>query len=118
MAAAASAWLARKSSAAPWTRGHWPARKPGQGSRSGARRARPCFHSATRAAWSAAGAGAGLRPKGLSQSFGVYGSLSMQAAWLPPNRRQPMILNALAEKLKRRAKADFKGWHFEAPLIL
>ena len=29
-----------------------------------------------------------------------------------------MILNALAEKLKRRSKADFKGRHFEASLIL
>src|SRR5215204_12129 len=29
-----------------------------------------------------------------------------------------MILNALAEKLKRRAKADFKGRHYEATLIL
>ena len=29
-----------------------------------------------------------------------------------------MILNALAEKLKRRSKADFKGRHFEATLIL
>ena len=29
-----------------------------------------------------------------------------------------MILNALVEKLKRRAKADFKGRHFEATLIL
>ena len=29
-----------------------------------------------------------------------------------------MILNALAEKLKRRAKDDFKGRHFEATLIL
>ena len=29
-----------------------------------------------------------------------------------------MILNALAEKLKRRSKDDFKGRHFEAPLIL
>jgi hypothetical protein len=28
-----------------------------------------------------------------------------------------MILNALVEKLKRRAKADFKGRHFEATLI-
>src|SRR5215203_6135230 len=54
----------------------------------------------------------------MSQSFGVYGSLNMQAAWVPPNRRWPMILNALVEKLKRRAKADFKGRHFEAPLIL
>src|SRR3982750_473529 len=55
---------------------------------------------------------------GLSQSFGVYGSLRMRAAWVLPNRRWPMILNALAEKLKRRAKADFKGRHFEAALIL
>src|SRR5829696_10098413 len=36
----------------------------------------------------------------------------------PPNRRWPVILNALVEKLKRRSKADFKGRHFEATLIL
>ena len=29
-----------------------------------------------------------------------------------------MILNALVERLKRRSKDDFKGWHFEAALIL
>jgi len=29
-----------------------------------------------------------------------------------------VILNALVEKLKRRAKDDFKGRHFEASLIL
>src|SRR4051812_25152838 len=29
-----------------------------------------------------------------------------------------MILSAIAEKLKRRSKADFKGRHFEATLIL
>ena len=29
-----------------------------------------------------------------------------------------MILSALAEKLKRRSKDDFKGRHFEATLIL
>src|SRR4051794_28263830 len=29
-----------------------------------------------------------------------------------------MILNALVEKLKHRSKADFKGRHFEASLIL
>src|SRR4051794_10813427 len=46
MPTAASAWLARKVMAAAWTRGHWPVRNPGQGSRSGVRRARPCFHSA------------------------------------------------------------------------
>src|SRR3954463_2325333 len=52
------------------------------------------------------------------QSFGVYPALSLRAAWVPPNRRWPMILNALVEKLKRRAKDDFKGRHFEATLIL
>src|SRR5215213_3084776 len=56
--------------------------------------------------------------RGLSQSFGVYGSLSLRAAYAPPNRRWPMILNALVEKLKRRSKGDFKGRHFEATLIL
>src|SRR3954447_19470725 len=62
-----------------------------------------------------------LLPKGrphMSQSFGVYGSLRMRAAWVPPNRRGPMILSAIAEKLKRRSKDDFKGRHFEAALIL
>ena len=29
-----------------------------------------------------------------------------------------MILSAIAEKLKRRAKDDFKGRHYEATLIL
>lgn len=29
-----------------------------------------------------------------------------------------MILNAVAEKLKRRSKDDFKGRHFEAWLII
>ena len=28
-----------------------------------------------------------------------------------------MILSAIAEKLRRRSKDDFKGRHFEAPLI-
>src|SRR4051795_5568720 len=54
----------------------------------------------------------------MSQSFGVYGSLSMRAAYAPPNRRWPMILNALVEKLKRRSKHDFKGRHYEVTLIL
>ena len=31
---------------------------------------------------------------------------------------RPMILSAIAERLKRRSKDDFKGRHFEAPLIL
>ena len=29
-----------------------------------------------------------------------------------------MILSAIAEKLRRRSKDDFRGRHFEAPLIL
>jgi transposase, IS6 family len=29
-----------------------------------------------------------------------------------------MILSAIAKRLKRRSKDDFKGRHFEAPLIL
>ena len=29
-----------------------------------------------------------------------------------------MILSAIAEKLKRRSKDDFKGRHYEATLIL
>ena len=29
-----------------------------------------------------------------------------------------MILSAIAEKLKRRSKDDFKGRHFQASLIL
>src|SRR5829696_6813735 len=55
---------------------------------------------------------------GLSQSFSIYAALRMRAACAPPNRRWPMILNALVEKLKRRAKGDFKGRHYEATLIL
>ena len=29
-----------------------------------------------------------------------------------------MLLNALVERLKRRSKGDFRGRHYEAPLIL
>src|SRR5215208_1017790 len=54
----------------------------------------------------------------MSQSFGVYGSLSLRAAYAPLNRRWPVILNALVAKLKRRSKDDFKGRHYEATLIL
>src|SRR4051794_17980457 len=80
MPAAASACLARNVTAAAWTRGHWPARKPGQGSRVGARRARPCFHSATRAVWSAAGAGVGLRPNRSWPLRAVMGSCLLISA--------------------------------------
>ena len=31
---------------------------------------------------------------------------------------RPMILSAIAERLKRRSKDDFKGRHFEVSLIL
>ena len=33
-------------------------------------------------------------------------------------RGAALILSAIAEKLKRRSKDDFKGRHFEASLIL
>src|SRR3954463_1427579 len=55
---------------------------------------------------------------GLLQSFGVYPALRMRAACAPPNRRWLMILSAIAEKLKRRSKDDFKGRHFKASLIV
>src|SRR3954469_1552905 len=41
------------------------------------------------------------RALGVSQSFCVYPALSLRAAYAPPNRRWPMILSAIAEKLKR-----------------
>src|SRR3954471_13923187 len=41
-----------------------------------------------------------VMPLGLSQSFGVYGSLSLRAVSAPPNWRWRMILSATAEKLK------------------
>ena len=31
---------------------------------------------------------------------------------------RPMILSAIAKKLRRRSKDDFKGRHFEVSLIL
>src|SRR3954462_11868935 len=50
---------------------------------------------------------------GCRKVFGVYPALSLRAAYAPPNRRWPMILSAITEKLKRRSKDDFKGRHFE-----
>ena len=50
--------------------------------------------------------------------------LALTARWAwrstlsPPVRSDPMILSAIAEKLKRRSKDDLKGRHFEALLIL
>src|SRR5829696_9923826 len=54
----------------------------------------------------------------MSQTGGVYRSLSMRAACAPPISEVAMILNALVERLKRRSKGDFKGRHYEASLIL
>jgi hypothetical protein len=54
---------------------------------------------------------------GLSQISDVDGSSGV-AANFPPVRGDLMILSAIAERLKRRSKEDFKDWHFEAPLIL
>ena len=42
----------------------------------------------------------------------------MAANLVAPVRSDPMILSAIAEKLKRRSKDDFRGRHFEASLIL
>jgi hypothetical protein len=49
-------------------------------------------------------------------------ALTVRQAWRstlsPLVLRRPMILSAIAERLKRRSKDDFRGRHFEAPLIL
>src|SRR3954468_16972304 len=42
----------------------------------------------------------------------------MAANLMAPSRSNPMILSAIAEKLRRRSKDDFKDRHFEASLIL
>lgn len=55
---------------------------------------------------------------GLSQTRGVYPALTIQPAWRLQSRRPSMILSAIAAKLKQRAKADFKGRHYEAALIV
>src|SRR5215210_7140122 len=54
---------------------------------------------------------------GLSQTL----ALTARQAWrstLPSGSGGPMILSAIAEKLKRRSKDDFRGRHFQASLIL
>src|SRR3954454_22970472 len=58
------------------------------------------------------------RHLGLSQISDVDGSLGPAVNLVAPVRSDPMILSAMAEKLKRRSKDDFKGHHFEASLIL
>jgi hypothetical protein len=45
----------------------------------------------------------------MSQSSGVHGSLGMAADFAPLVSEGPMVLNALVEKLKRRAKDDSHG---------
>ena len=55
---------------------------------------------------------------GLSQISGVDGSSGMAVNFASPVREDPMILSAIADKLKRRSKDDFKGRHFQASLIL
>src|SRR5690606_33322752 len=56
---------------------------------------------------------------GLSQIFVVNGLLTISGEIpVPELWSVPMILNAIAEKLKRQSKEDFKGRHFEARLIV
>src|SRR5215217_1347874 len=56
--------------------------------------------------------------EGLSQISGVDGSAGMAVDFTLRFGGDFMILSAIAEKLKRRSKDDFKGRHFQASLIL
>jgi hypothetical protein len=47
----------------------------------------------------------------------MLSSIGMEFA-APKVAERAMILNAIAEKLKRQSKDDFKGRHFEAWLIV
>ncbi len=58
------------------------------------------------------------RLKGLSQTSGVDGSLATATEFAASRPEASMILSAIAAKLKRRSKDDFKGRHFEAGLIV
>ena len=60
----------------------------------------------------------GLPLVGLRQISGIYGWSGMAVDFTLRCRGQPMILSAIAEKLKRLSKDDFKGRHFEVSLIL
>ncbi|OAV55021.1 hypothetical protein A6U98_21320 [Rhizobium sp. WYCCWR10014] len=52
---------------------------------------------------------------GLSQILALNGMLTMGREMpLRKLRGEPMILNAIDEKLKRQSKDDFNGRHFEA----
>jgi hypothetical protein len=55
---------------------------------------------------------------GLSQISGVDGWSGLAVDFVTSGSGRPVILSAIAEKLKRRSKDDFKGRHFEASLIL
>jgi len=55
---------------------------------------------------------------GLSQTSGVDGRSGMAVDFTLRCRGDLMILSAIAERLKRRSKDDFKSRHFEAPLIV
>jgi hypothetical protein len=65
-----------------------------------------------------AGSKAARRGRGLSQISSVDGWSGLAVNFVAPVRSDPMILSAIAERLKRRSKDDFKGRHFEASLIL
>jgi transposase, IS6 family len=67
-----------------------------------------------------AGAGSATAEiRGLSQIFIVNELLTIGEEIAAPNIWSvQMILNAVAEKLKRQSKDDFKGRHFEARLIV
>ena len=56
--------------------------------------------------------------RGLSQISGVDGWSGMAVDFTLRFGGDLMILSAIAERLKRRSKDDFKGRHFEASLIL
>ena len=54
----------------------------------------------------------------MSQTSGVDGSLATPADFAASCPEAAVILSAIAAKLKRRSKDDFKGRHFEAGLIV
>jgi len=56
--------------------------------------------------------------RGVSQTSGVDGSLAPPDDFAASRPEVSMILSAIAAKLKRRSKDDFKGRHFEAGLIV
>jgi hypothetical protein len=62
---------------------------------------------------------AGWRPVGACRKFLALTALR---AWRSTSPSvvggRSMILSTIAEKLRRRSRDDFKGRHFEAPLIL